>query len=151
MDSDRSTWWCVFLYEHGVFEVHVLLVSNLEFLPLARIMMQLALVQIRKEPKHLDSLTIFIFHSCNEVLIRFCRNHKRAYKFLDKLRLEYPSSIPIFLLQEVVSSLVLWVLLSQQIHSRRILSCDLQLKKTVKSSKYFSSVFFKILYIDYDF
>ena len=40
-----------FLNEHGVFEVHVSLVQNLELLPLARIMMQLSHVQIRKEPK----------------------------------------------------------------------------------------------------
>ena len=41
-----------FLSEQGVFEVHVLHVQNLELLPLARTMMQLSLVQIRKEPKH---------------------------------------------------------------------------------------------------
>ena len=40
-----------FFNEQGVFEVHVSLVQNLELLPLARIMMQLAHVQIRKEPK----------------------------------------------------------------------------------------------------
>ena len=40
-----------FKIEQGVFEVHVSLVQNLELLPLARIMMQLAHVQIRKEPK----------------------------------------------------------------------------------------------------
>ena len=40
-----------FLHEHGVFEVHVSLVQNLELLPLARIMMQLSHVQIRKELK----------------------------------------------------------------------------------------------------
>ena len=41
----------IFLNEHGVFEVHVSLVQNLELLPLARIMMQLSHVQIRKELK----------------------------------------------------------------------------------------------------
>ena len=40
-----------FFNEHGVFEVHVSLVQNLELLPLARIMMQLAHVKSRKELK----------------------------------------------------------------------------------------------------
>ena len=52
----------IFLNEHGVFEVHVSLVQNLELLPLARIMMQLSHVQIRKELK-LDFKNLKIFGS----------------------------------------------------------------------------------------
>ena len=57
-----------FFNEQGVFEVHVSLVQNLELLPLARIMMQLSHVQIRKEPK-LDFKNFLKLESLNSYVV----------------------------------------------------------------------------------